>query len=59
MDKANHTNALNFQNAKLEFYREPGREEDEVKYLLMFPMIAMKLEDLTNDNHRSERMLTS
>lgn len=43
---------------KLEFYREPGRE-DEVEYLLMFPMIAMKLEDLTNDNHRSERMLTS
>ena len=44
---------------KLEkFYREPGRK-DEVEYLLMFPMIAMKLEDLTNDNYRSERILTS
>ena len=37
---------------------EPGRK-DEVEYLLMFPMIAMKLEDLTNDNYRSERILTS
>lgn len=25
----------------------------------MFPMIAMKLEEITNDNYRSERILTA